>query len=449
MKCRSRHTDFVQTCFVVKGAELPPETQFSTRFLTDLKAMCRSLAVRDKTSPATESVATTASTITGGYVKSMRARKTQQPGPKAQLFNLSAAASLPSSEPVQVDEGDLANSRAMAGVQEQKCYEKGTEEQHNDRLLVQQNSGRTKIRTAEDARGKKRQSSLVRTHAGNKRDIFSHVSTSAKARVIEEPCTNIHGSRSTAAIKQDGVAQIHNYSRPMTENHRSNRVKVITSEPPPASINYLNKVTTLATPIRLKSSRVIKSASPAKAESKRPRRQENKDCTVPERAVNRRGSYNEGNDFSTSAKRGLNELDSLQERMLEIKEHLTELKSTENELEDHFKELRREIIRGVDIEMKQRHEAEMKKLSEQHKAEASAARENFDSVKSKHNDRLRDLKEQRNEMLEQLMSIKEQMRRIREEWTPDQMRELIDGFSHERAQKRRRTFHQGDATGEN
>jgi hypothetical protein len=73
-------SDHEKTCFVLKGAPLPVNTQFKISFIEDIKAVCRSLGPENNPRPTSFPMSP--------HGQPVVARKTQQRSPEGQLFSL-------------------------------------------------------------------------------------------------------------------------------------------------------------------------------------------------------------------------------------------------------------------------------------------------------------------------------------------------------------------------
>lgn len=77
-------SDYEKTCFVLKGAPLPSNTQFKDRIVEDIKAVCRSFGPENHPRPTPSPMPR--------HGQPMVARKTQQRSPEGQLFSLVSTA---------------------------------------------------------------------------------------------------------------------------------------------------------------------------------------------------------------------------------------------------------------------------------------------------------------------------------------------------------------------
>ena len=73
-------SDYEKTCFVLKGARMPANTQFRIRFIEDIKAACRSFDSGNHPRPTPSAMSP--------HGQPVVARKTQKRSPEGQLFSL-------------------------------------------------------------------------------------------------------------------------------------------------------------------------------------------------------------------------------------------------------------------------------------------------------------------------------------------------------------------------
>lgn len=147
-------------------------------------------------------------------------------------------------------------------------------------------------------------------------------------------------------------------------------------------------------------------------------------------------------------KRSFAEYNTLQERIVDLEDKLVDIEVCEKEMNNRYNDLRATKRHSIDVDMKERHNAEIKRLNEElkqkHKAEVAAEKNAYALLKGQHDSQTETFSRQRNSVIEQKRRVEDEIRHIQDKWTPEQMRELLLKYEvREREKKRMRMSHAG------